>query len=99
MKHVDRPRPLRDDVTRDKSRYCEFHDQHGHTTDVCWDLRDAIEKFIREGKLRRYVIQTQGRLNKRQGNRSRSPPIEKKRRDHKKVEQGVDDEFSESKYE
>ena len=46
MKKVERPRPLWKEATLDKSRFYEFHDQPSHTTDACWDLRDAIEKFI-----------------------------------------------------
>ncbi|XP_061348403.1 uncharacterized protein LOC133293816 [Gastrolobium bilobum] len=30
------------------------------TTNQCWDLRDAVEKFVRDGKLRQYVIKMQG---------------------------------------
>ncbi|XP_061351888.1 uncharacterized protein LOC133296855 [Gastrolobium bilobum] len=51
MKKVDRPRPLLNQAELDR-RYCAFHDRPGHTTDGCWDLRDAIEKYIRDGKLR-----------------------------------------------
>ncbi|XP_061369290.1 uncharacterized protein LOC133312152 [Gastrolobium bilobum] len=60
MKRVDRPRPLPNPTGLDQSRYCAFHDGPGHTTDECWDLRDAIERYIREGKLRHYLIRTQG---------------------------------------
>ncbi|XP_061351206.1 uncharacterized protein LOC133296275 [Gastrolobium bilobum] len=51
MKKVDRPRPLLNQAGLDQSRYCAFHDGPGHTTDECWDLRDAIERYIRDGKL------------------------------------------------
>ncbi|KAI9095678.1 hypothetical protein K1719_026238 [Acacia pycnantha] len=61
MKKVERPRPLGRSDTADKTRFCEFHHQHGHTIEQCWDLRDAVEKFVRDRKLRKYVIQTQGK--------------------------------------
>ncbi|XP_061338150.1 uncharacterized protein LOC133285018 [Gastrolobium bilobum] len=49
MKKVDRPRPIFDRGGLDNSKYCAFHDGSGHTTDQCWDLRDAVEKFVRDG--------------------------------------------------
>ncbi|XP_061346000.1 uncharacterized protein LOC133291712 [Gastrolobium bilobum] len=79
MKRVNRPRPLLNPAGLDQSRYCAFHDGPGHTTDECWDLRDAIEKYIRDGKLRQYLIRTQGwRNKKRRGGRHMSPPREKR---------------------
>ncbi|XP_061366457.1 uncharacterized protein LOC133309681 [Gastrolobium bilobum] len=72
MKKMDKPRPIFDRGGLDKSKYCAFHNGPGHNTDQCWDLRDAVEKFIREGKLRQYVIKTQDSKNKRKsGNRKR----------------------------
>ncbi|XP_061362806.1 uncharacterized protein LOC133306496 [Gastrolobium bilobum] len=87
MKKVERPRPIFDRGGLDKSKYCAFHDGPGHTTDQCWDLRDAVEKFVRDGRLRQYVIKTQGsKKNKRKlgnRNRSKSPATEKKNREDK----------------
>ncbi|XP_061366045.1 uncharacterized protein LOC133309298 [Gastrolobium bilobum] len=79
MKKVDRPRPLLAQAGLDQSRYCAFHDGPGHTTDECWDMRDAIEKYIRDGKLRQYLIRTQGwRNNRKRKGRPMSPPKEKR---------------------
>ncbi|PWA45310.1 hypothetical protein CTI12_AA518950 [Artemisia annua] len=36
---------------RDKTRYCEFHGDHGHDTNSCIDLRKEIEACIRNGRL------------------------------------------------
>ncbi|XP_061362724.1 uncharacterized protein LOC133306421 [Gastrolobium bilobum] len=63
MKKVERPRPIFDRGGLDKSKYCAFHDGPGHSTDQCWDLRDAVEKFVRDGRLCQYVIKTQGSKN------------------------------------
>ncbi|XP_061338064.1 uncharacterized protein LOC133284942 [Gastrolobium bilobum] len=52
MKKVERPCPIFDRGGLDKSKYCVFHDGPGHTTNQCWDLRDAVEKFVRDGRLR-----------------------------------------------
>ncbi|PWA38695.1 hypothetical protein CTI12_AA570620 [Artemisia annua] len=36
---------------RDRTRYCEFHNDHGHDTNDCVDLRKEIEACIRNGRL------------------------------------------------
>ena len=42
-------------VTRDDTKYCEFHRGHGHQTDDCIQIRKEIEYLIQLGHLRRYV--------------------------------------------
>ncbi|GKD10453.1 hypothetical protein Tco_1190138 [Tanacetum coccineum] len=32
---------------RDRTRYCEFHNDHGHDTNDCVDLRKEIETCVR----------------------------------------------------
>ncbi|XP_061356591.1 uncharacterized protein LOC133301011 [Gastrolobium bilobum] len=103
MKKVERPRPIFDRGGLDKSKYCAFHDGPGHTTDQCWDLRDAVEKFVRDGRLRQYVIKTQGsKKNKRKlgnRNRSKSPATEKKNRQDKNQKNDPNyDEFPEVEF-
>ncbi|XP_061365838.1 uncharacterized protein LOC133309116 [Gastrolobium bilobum] len=90
MKKVERPRPIFDRGGLDKSKYCAFHDGPGHTTDQCWDLRDAVEKFVRDGRLSQYMIKTQGSKNnkRKSGNRNRSKSLvpekkNKEERNHK----------------
>ncbi|PWA71117.1 retrotransposon gag domain-containing protein [Artemisia annua] len=36
---------------RDRTRYCEFHNDHGHDTNDCIDLRKEIEACIKSGRL------------------------------------------------
>jgi len=33
----------------DRTKYCRFHKCHGHTTDNCIHLKDAIELLIQRG--------------------------------------------------
>ncbi|XP_058103418.1 uncharacterized protein LOC131246985 [Magnolia sinica] len=40
---------------RDKRKYCRFHQDHGHNTADCVDLKAEIEALIRKGHLRRYT--------------------------------------------
>ena len=44
-----------DPVTRDNSKYCEFHRDYGHRTDDCIQLKREIEYLIRRGYLRCFI--------------------------------------------
>ncbi|XP_061351448.1 uncharacterized protein LOC133296473 [Gastrolobium bilobum] len=103
MKKVEGPRPIFDRGGLDEFKYCAFHDGPGHTTDQCWDLRDVMEKFVRDGRLRQYVIKTQGsKSNKRKpGNirRSKSPVPRKKNKDERDRKDDPNfDEFPEAEF-
>ncbi|XP_058722192.1 uncharacterized protein LOC131593949 [Vicia villosa] len=39
----------------DKSKFCRFHKGHGHNTEDCIHLKDAIEILIREGHQKQYA--------------------------------------------
>ncbi|XP_061355816.1 uncharacterized protein LOC133300312 [Gastrolobium bilobum] len=103
MKKVDRPRPIFDRGGLDKSKYCAFHDGPGHNTDQCWDLRDTVNKSIREGKLRQYVIKTQGAKNnkRKSGNRKKSKslvPKKKKKEERNQKDDSNNDEFPKAEF-
>ncbi|GKA63846.1 hypothetical protein Tco_0763452 [Tanacetum coccineum] len=36
---------------RDRTKYCEFHEDHGHDTNDCIDLRKEIEACVRKGRM------------------------------------------------
>ncbi|XP_050256398.1 uncharacterized protein LOC126701956 [Quercus robur] len=40
---------------RPRDKYCRFHQDHGHDTANCYDLKQQIETLIRQGKLQRFV--------------------------------------------
>ena len=44
-----------DPITRDNTKYCEFHRDYGHCTDNCIQLKREIEYLIRRGYLRRFI--------------------------------------------
>ncbi|XP_058741497.1 uncharacterized protein LOC131613876 [Vicia villosa] len=51
-------RPLKSNPTRpgtDKFKYCKYHKSHGHLTNECIHLKDAIETLIKEGRLSKYT--------------------------------------------
>ncbi|XP_025692661.1 uncharacterized protein [Arachis hypogaea] len=48
---LSRPRPLKERIGGNKSLYCDYHKGFGHKTQDRFDLKDALEQAIREGKL------------------------------------------------
>ncbi|XP_061367567.1 uncharacterized protein LOC133310620 [Gastrolobium bilobum] len=52
---VNRPPPMPQGVQRDETKFCEFHNDKGHTTDECFALKNTIEALIREGKLHEFI--------------------------------------------
>ncbi|XP_010677764.1 uncharacterized protein LOC104893366 [Beta vulgaris subsp. vulgaris] len=43
---------------RDKSKWCDFHGDHGHLTEDCRHLKDNLEDLIRRGYFSQYKAQT-----------------------------------------
>ncbi|XP_072084316.1 uncharacterized protein [Arachis hypogaea] len=39
----------------DKSKYCAFHQKHGHNTDDCMIAKDLLERLARQGHLDKYI--------------------------------------------
>ncbi|XP_058723609.1 uncharacterized protein LOC131595302 [Vicia villosa] len=61
-------RPPKPNPTRpgtDKSKYCKYHKSHGHLTDECIHLKDAIDTLIKEGRLSKYT--KKGETSRREG--------------------------------
>ena len=64
---------------RFRDKYYYFHHDYGHDTDDCYDLKQQIEAFIKQGKLQKFVSrermdppQEQG---PRQDNERPRPPL------------------------
>lgn len=50
------PRPLqKDPEQRDNSKFCQFHQDHGHYTSDCYNMKQQIEGLIRQGYSKKYV--------------------------------------------
>ncbi|XP_015964502.1 uncharacterized protein LOC107488290 [Arachis duranensis] len=47
--------------TVDKSKFCTFHQKHGHTTDECVIAKDLLERLARQGHLDKFIA---GRMQK-----------------------------------
>ncbi|XP_072084479.1 uncharacterized protein [Arachis hypogaea] len=48
---LSKPRQLKDRTEGNKNLYCDYHKGYGHKTQDFFDLKDALEQAIREGKL------------------------------------------------
>ncbi|XP_025628439.1 uncharacterized protein [Arachis hypogaea] len=44
-----------DTKNADKSKYCAFHQKHGHTTDDCVVAKDLLERLAQQGHLDKYI--------------------------------------------
>ncbi|GFZ08777.1 hypothetical protein Acr_20g0005850 [Actinidia rufa] len=50
------PRKIKTDPQkRNKNKYCEFHRDHGHNTEDCFQLKEQIADLIKRGYLRKYI--------------------------------------------
>ncbi|GKV36702.1 hypothetical protein SLEP1_g44802 [Rubroshorea leprosula] len=50
------PGPMRTAVaSRDHTRYCDFHQDHSHTTEQCNSLRSELESLAQKGMLNEYI--------------------------------------------
>ena len=69
-----RPAPIRKDISkRDTTTFCHFHNNYGHDTNECNQLKDEIEFLIRQGHLRRYVRAAGGSPQEAQGGNEQAP--------------------------
>ncbi|RVX00894.1 Transposon Ty3-I Gag-Pol polyprotein [Vitis vinifera] len=58
-----------DPSTRDHSKRCVFHKEHGHTTETCRSLQYLVEKLIKTGHLKQYLrSDTEGKVTSQHHN-------------------------------
>nr|CAN68523.1 hypothetical protein VITISV_025156 [Vitis vinifera] len=56
------PKPIgTDPSTRDRSRRCAFHKDHGHTTETYRSFQYLVERLIKAGHLKQYLRSDNGR--------------------------------------
>ncbi|XP_072081047.1 uncharacterized protein [Arachis hypogaea] len=48
---IPKARQLKERTGGNKTLYCDYHRGYGHRTQDCFDLKDALEQAIRDGKL------------------------------------------------
>ncbi|KAL0356173.1 UNVERIFIED_CONTAM: hypothetical protein Sradi_4064200 [Sesamum radiatum] len=60
---VRRPLPMQDNPKRMKSeQFCHFHEDRGHDTEDCYNLKDEIERLVQKGHFREFLVH-KGRIN------------------------------------
>ena len=66
-------------VNRNQNLYCQYHQDHRHTTKDCRNLWDHLEQLVREGKLKHLLHHSSGRGGQAnsafQGNVAPRPPL------------------------
>nr|XP_023877869.1 uncharacterized protein LOC111990313 [Quercus suber] len=45
---------------RNHNLYCQYHHDHGHTTEDCKSLWDHLDQLVREGKIKQFLHHSQG---------------------------------------
>ncbi|PWA55873.1 reverse transcriptase domain-containing protein [Artemisia annua] len=68
---------------RHRTRYCEFHNDHGHDTNDCIDLRKEIEACIKSGRLSHLTKGAKAQSNNQSPSPSRAPERGKNQIDRK----------------
>ncbi|XP_072052119.1 uncharacterized protein [Arachis hypogaea] len=85
---LPKPRPLKDRTGGNKNLYCDYHKGYGHQTQDCFDLKDALEQAIREGKLAAFshLIREPRRRYRDHNEEGKTPPAKRRQepedRDH-----------------
>ncbi|XP_030958954.1 uncharacterized protein LOC115980893 [Quercus lobata] len=68
-----------DPSKRSRDKYCRFHQDHGHDTSKCYDLKQQIEALIGQGKLQKFVdkegIEQNQRAPAQRENKRPWPPL------------------------
>ncbi|XP_024026719.1 uncharacterized protein LOC112093118 [Morus notabilis] len=68
-----RPEPMKSDPSRrNQKKFCRFHGDVGHHTNDCADLKDEIERVIREGRLQEFRAEWRPRNDGHGGDSRRS---------------------------
>ena len=55
VERFPKPKVIRVRANTNMSLFCEYHNGFRHKIDDCYDLWDAIEQLILEGRLARYI--------------------------------------------
>ncbi|GJW01094.1 reverse transcriptase domain-containing protein [Tanacetum coccineum] len=73
--HLPPPRPVANPLrTGDPDKYCDYHQDKGHHTNDCIQLRKQLEIALESGKLNHLMKDLRQRVERRQ---NRNPPVQK----------------------
>nr|XP_023886396.1 uncharacterized protein LOC111998536 [Quercus suber] len=60
---------------RNRNFYCQYHQDHGHTTEDCRSLWDHLDQLVRKGKLRHLLHHSSGRGSQMSPESQRDDPL------------------------
>ncbi|XP_056688460.1 uncharacterized protein [Spinacia oleracea] len=83
-------RPPMQSRERNVKKLCDFHNEHGHLTEDCRDLKDNIEDMVRKGYFSQYrARQGNGNYNQAGGNNASSyrPQQQQNQQQYPRIEQ------------
>lgn len=66
----------------DKNLFCQYHQSTRHSTEVCWQLKDMIEKNVQNGELMHYMAGRERPLPQQDGDRARHLDQQPERDEH-----------------
>ncbi|GJX76871.1 reverse transcriptase domain-containing protein [Tanacetum coccineum] len=62
---------------RSSNKFCEFHNDKGHSTDECMQLKKQIEELVKAGKLSHFIKEIRQDRDKQKNGKKEAPAKEK----------------------
>ncbi|GJV09042.1 reverse transcriptase domain-containing protein [Tanacetum coccineum] len=62
---------------RSSNKFCEFHNDKGHSTDECMQLKKQIEELVKAGKLSHFIKEIRQDRDKQKNGKKEAPTKEK----------------------
>ena len=71
---IEKPNPMKSSVqSRNKNKYCQFHEEVGHDTNDCFSLQRTLDRLADKGLLKSSFLSPQ--LGQRRGTRVSTPRL------------------------
>ncbi|XP_072066727.1 uncharacterized protein [Arachis hypogaea] len=88
---LSKPRQLKDRTGGNKNLYCDYHKGYGQKTQDCFNLKDALEQAIREGKLDKFshLIREPRRRDRDRSTEDKSRAVRQRREPEEDSERGL----------
>ncbi|GKD09222.1 hypothetical protein Tco_1188907, partial [Tanacetum coccineum] len=62
---------------RSSNKFCEFHNDKGHSTNECMQLKKKIEELVKAGKLSHFIKEIRQDIDKQKNRKKEAPAKEK----------------------
>ncbi|WP_271039623.1 reverse transcriptase domain-containing protein [Agrobacterium sp. ST15.13.040] len=77
---IRRPKAMAADNKKNAKKFCQFHRDHGHDTEDCFQLKKYIESLIKQGQLRKYLRMPSPKGRKEEEERAENEDYDSDRR-------------------